>query len=94
MQLASGGQTSLETMTQFRGSAITLSAAAFSPKDAISLPLRRDVNRARRGRETAEVHDRLQHEEARLGAAPGDEVAAAGDDGAGEGDACPFGTRA
>jgi hypothetical protein len=40
------------------------------------------------------VHDRLQHEEARLGAAPGDEVAAAGDDGAGEGDACPFGTRA
>jgi transposase InsO family protein len=51
----------LETITQFRGSAIALNAAAFSPKDSISLPLRRDVDRAQRGRETAEGHDRFHY---------------------------------
>ena len=50
---------SVETITQFRGSAITLSAAAFLPKDSISLPLRRDVDRAERGRETAEAYGRF-----------------------------------
>jgi hypothetical protein len=50
----------LETITQFRGSAIALSAAAFTPKDSISLLLSRDVDRAQRGRETAEMHDRFQ----------------------------------
>jgi hypothetical protein len=40
----------VETITQFRGSAIALSAAAFPPKDSISLLLRRDVDRAQRGR--------------------------------------------
>jgi len=49
----------LEAITQFCGSAIALIAAAFPPKESISLPLRRDVDRAERGRETAEVHDRF-----------------------------------
>jgi hypothetical protein len=50
---------SLETTTQFRGAAIALIVAASLPKDSISLPLRRDVDRAQRGRETAGVHDRF-----------------------------------
>ena len=51
---------SLETITQFRGSAIGLLAAAFLAKDSIPLPLRRDVDRAQRSRETAGVHNRFQ----------------------------------
>jgi hypothetical protein len=50
----------LETTTQFRASAIALSAAAVPPKEPISLPPRRDVDHAQRGRKTAEVHDRFR----------------------------------
>ena len=58
---SSGGPAArVETITQFRGSAIALSAAVFPPKDAISLPLRRDVDRGQDGREIAGVHDRFQ----------------------------------
>jgi hypothetical protein len=49
----------METITQFRASAIALSAAVFRRKAPISLPLRRTDDRAQRGRETAEMHDRF-----------------------------------